>query len=510
MAGHIAKNGVISPFKGGKLPKINYVVAIATTLLVAGTGVYTIGQVRSAKLEKEQAAVVTPPEIKLVTALGRLEPVGEVVKLSAPSSIDGTKINQILVKEGDRVKIGQAIAILDSRDRLQAALEQAQEQVRVAKANLDKVKAGAKQGEIEAQQATIARLETERKSEIEAQQATIARLEAERKNDITAQQATIDRLEAEQKNEIEAQQAIVARLAAEKKNDIAAQQATIARLQAEFRNAQLEYQRYEKLYQEGAFSASVRDSKRLNLDTAQQRINEAKANLDRITSANTEQIQEAKANLNRTISSKIQQINEAKANLNRTISVKAQQLNEAKANLNRIISGEQQQIQEAKANLDRIVEIRPEDIAAAAAELSKSEAAVKQAKANLDNAYVRSPRDAQILKIHARSGEIVTSEGIAELGETNQMYAVAEVYESDINKIKIGQQAQVTSDSIPGELQGTVEQIGLQVKKQNVINTDTSANIDSRIIEVKVRLDSPSSQKVAGLTNLQVKVAISL
>lgn len=510
MAGNTAKNRPIPLFKVSNFPKITYAVAIGTTLLVAGTAVYTIGQVRSDRLEKEQAAVVTAPEIKLVTALGRLEPVGEVVKLSAPSSIDGTKINQILVKEGDRVKTGEAIAILDSRDRLQAALEQAREQVRVAKANLDKVKAGAKQGEIEAQKATIARLETERKSEIEAQQATIARLEAERKNDITAQKATIDRLEAEQKNETEAQQAIVARLTAEQKNDIAAQQATIARLQAEFRNAQIEYQRYEKLYQEGAFSASVRDSKRLNLDTAQQRINEAKANLDRITSANSEQIQEAQANLNRTISSKIQQINEARANLNRTISVKAQQLNEAKANLNRIISGEQEQIQEAKANLDRIVEIRPQDIAAAAAELSKAEAAVKQAKANLDLAYVRSPRDAQILKIHARSGEIVTSEGIAELGETNQMYAVAEVYESDINKIKIGQPSRITSDSIPGELQGTVEQIGLQVKKQNVINADPSANIDSRIIEVKVRLNAADSQKVAGLTNLQVKVAISL
>jgi len=55
------------------------------------------------------------------------------------------------------VKTPQVITILDSRDCQQAALDQAQKQVRVAEANLAKVKAGAKNGEIQAQKATIAR-----------------------------------------------------------------------------------------------------------------------------------------------------------------------------------------------------------------------------------------------------------------------------------------------------------------------------------------------------------------
>ncbi len=48
------------------------------------------------------------------------------------------------------------------------------------------------------------------------------------------------------------------------------------------------------------------------------------------------------------------------------------------------------------------------------------------------------------------------------------------------------------------------------MKRQEVINTDPAANIDAKIVEVKVRLDEESSQKVAGLTNLLVKVAIAL
>jgi HlyD family secretion protein len=115
------------------------------------------------------AAAATASQLTTVTALGRLEPKGEVIKVSASGSAEGNRIDRLLVKEGDRVKTGQAIAIIDSRDRLSAALDQAQEQVRVAQANLAKVKAGAKNGEIQAQKATIGRLEADRSNEIAAQ-----------------------------------------------------------------------------------------------------------------------------------------------------------------------------------------------------------------------------------------------------------------------------------------------------------------------------------------------------
>ncbi len=69
----------------------------------------------------------------------------------APLALDGDRIAKILVKEGDRVKLGQIVAILDARDRLQTAVLQAQQQVRVAQAKLAQVQAGAKVGEINAQ-----------------------------------------------------------------------------------------------------------------------------------------------------------------------------------------------------------------------------------------------------------------------------------------------------------------------------------------------------------------------
>lgn len=378
------------------------VLAIATILSIGGVGAYTLQRFQSSQTKVTPTPEVSVPEVKTVTALGHLEPKGEVIKLSAPTSSQENRVAQLLVQEGDRVKAGQTIAVLDSRDRLQAALEEAQEQVRVAQAQLAITQAGAKQGEIAAQQAEIARLEAERQGDIDAQAATVGRLKAE------------------------------------------------------LRNAQTEYDRYQRLYQQGAISASERDSKRLTLETAR------------------ESLQEAQAALNRTKSTSPQELSKA------------------------------------RATLEQIAEVRPVEVNADQAEVRRAIAAAKQAKANLEDAYVRSPQNGVVMEIHTRPGELVSEDGIAELGQTSQMYAVAEVYQSDVSKVSPGQQVRVTSDSIPGELRGTVERVGSQVRRQEIINTDPSSNIDSRVVEAHVALDDASSQKAAKFTNLQVRVAIEL
>ncbi|MGB5637182.1 MAG: ABC exporter membrane fusion protein [Waterburya sp.] len=381
---------------GKRLPI--FIAGIA--LILGGMTVYRLRQTTVSEVE---APIQVLPEIKTVTALGRLEPSGEIIQISVSSAAEGNRIEELLVQQGDKIKRGDVIAILDSRDRLEAALNQAQEQVGVAQANLAKVKAGAKTGEIQAQQAAIARIEAERS------------------------------------------------------NNIIAQSAMVSRMEAELRNAELEYQRYQTLYQDGAVSASAKDSKYLTLATAQE------------------------------------------------------QLAEAKANLKRIESSQQKQLVQAKATLDKIAEVRPVDVAVAQAEVRQAQAAVKTSQAELDRAYIKSPQAGRVIKILTRPGEVVSSdEGIARIGQVDQMYAVAEVYESDITKVQLGQKATVTSSAISGKLTGIVEYIGLEVERQEVVNTDPTANIDAKVVEVKVKLDEASSQRVAGLTNLLVNVRIDL
>ena len=419
-------------------PSNKIIGLVATATVMTGTiAIYGISQI-SFLSPPETPVIETQPVVKKVTALGRLEPQGEVINLSAPLALDGDRVAKLLVKEGDKVKAGDAIAILDSQKRLHSEVLQAKEQVRMGQAKLAQVKAGAKSGQIQAQEATIARLQVEKTTQIRAKKAAIARLQAE------------------------------------KTTEMAAQKASIGRLQAELNNEAAEYKRYEKLFTEGAISISLRDSKRLNLQTAQQQLSEARANLNRIQAS------------------------------------REQQLSEARANLNRIQASGNEQIIEAKATLNQISEIRPVDIQVAQTGVDNAKTALKLAKTNLEQAYIRAPIAGQILKIHTREGEKMADEGIAEFGKTQQMMVVAEVYQSDIEKVKLGQKALITAQAFSGILQGEVSQIGLQINRQNVFSNQPGENLDRRVVDVKIRLNPEDSNRVASFTNLQVQTEIEL
>jgi len=90
-------------------------------------------------------------------APGRLEPEGEVIQVFAPTSLEGARIEALSVSHGQQIRKGDVIAVLDTYKRRQAALQEAQEQLRVAQARLEQIEAGAKSGEIRAQAQVIDR-----------------------------------------------------------------------------------------------------------------------------------------------------------------------------------------------------------------------------------------------------------------------------------------------------------------------------------------------------------------
>jgi len=150
-------------------------------------------------------------------------------------------------------------------------------------------------------------------------------------------------------------------------------------------------------------------------------------------------------------------------------------------------------------------------VQAAQAAIESAIATKQKAQVDLNLSYVKAPVSGYILKVHSRQGESVnTQDGIVELGGTDQMYAVAEVYETDIAKVRNGQRATVSSPVFEGTLEGTVARIGKQIGKKDVLNTDPAADTDARVIEVRIRLAPESSKKVATLTNLQVEVKIDI
>lgn len=337
-----------------------------------------------------------------VSALGYLQPEGDIVNLSAPMLANGSsgRIYELLVEEGDQLKAGDPVAVLDSFKSLSASAFQAKERVEIAQAQLAQVQAGAQSGAIAAQTAEVVATKYDLQGQVEMQQRVLDRLTAE-----------LD-------------------------------------------NAEAEYERYQQLFSQGAIAAANLDQKRLAMVAAQEKYGEAQANRSRIEM---------------------------------TL---------------------QSQVESAQASLNEISEVRPTDLRLAQAQLQSAASDLLKAEVDLEMSYVRAPTAGQVLEVYARPGEVVGSQGIVTLGQTQQMNAIAQVYELDINKVRLGQSARITSDALTEEITGKVVQIGAQVNPQNIMSTDPVADVDQRIVAVKIRIDPSDRQKVSSFTNLQVTVLI--
>jgi len=163
-------------------------------------------------------------------------------------------------------------------------------------------------------------------------------------------------------------------------------------------------------------------------------------------------------------------------------------------------------LQEAQATLGRSSEVRPEDVAIAKADLLTEQAALQSAKTNLKQAFVRAPAAGRILHISTWPGEKLADQGVLDMAATNEMFADAEVYETDLDRVRLDQPATITSSVLKEPLHGRVSRIGRALQRQQVVNIDPAANTDARIALVRVRLDSASREMANRFINLQVRV----
>lgn len=452
-------------------PKMWLGIAVALPVAIAA-GVLATARIE--QLKKLTSTVSVAPVPNTITAIGRLEPRGEVIKLSAPAGLSGSsRVEQLLVREGQKVQQGQVVAILDSRDTSMAAVEEARAKLLESRANLAQVRAGSPR-DAQAQKFIIARLEAQLFGEQQAQQATISRIAAQLSSEKIAQQATVNRLEAEllgQRNSLKA---------------------NMERIRAEQRNAQVDYGRYEFLYGQGAISQQERDRRRLSAISTNQ------------------QLIESQASLNRAIETIQQQVSEARANQIKTIATLQQQLIEATATRNKTITTLRRQIDEERERLSRILVVSPLNVQIAQAQVTNAIALIRKAQAELQQSYVKAPTAGEILKIHTKSGEMMGANGIAEIGQTDQMFVVAEVPEDSIAKVRLGQTATIISDNsaFNGELKGRITEIGRKIGKKDVLNNDPAADVDARVIEVKIALAPQFTKQVSGLTNAKVTLSL--
>jgi HlyD family secretion protein len=128
-------------------------------VLAAASGIYLFSHRNKPEVAAAPAPAITE---NAIACLGRIEPAGGLFQVAAPSSAGRPVVlSRLMVREGDRVRAGQAIATLDSKEAAESALRQSEAKLAVASLRLSQSKAGPKEGEVLSAKAELARLQAE-------------------------------------------------------------------------------------------------------------------------------------------------------------------------------------------------------------------------------------------------------------------------------------------------------------------------------------------------------------
>ena len=340
--------------------------------------------------ESADAAVKRP---SAVAALGRIEPVSEIINLGAGVSPD--RLESLLVARGDAVKKGDLLGYLGSyseqiaqRDFYRAQLDEAQ-----------------------------------------------LRLKAQ--NDLD-----LSRIEAAEIHQRQISEVSPLR--------IKAQEATVASIGAKLTNDKDILESQSQLFARGASSRRIQDDQKALVQQGEANLMSSNARLSELN----------------------QQFEIDKIDAESQIRVARAQLERSKADFP--IASLERQIVSADARARRLA--------------------------------LYAPIDGRILNIKIKPGEDVGSGPVLTMGDTTSMRAVAEVYETDIGRVRVGQSATITSFALPRPIPGKVARIGSMIFKNDVLNVDPAARADARVVEVWIDLDDGGSMQQ--LTNMTVNVEI--
>ncbi len=206
--------------------------------------------------------------------------------------------------------------------------------------------------------------------------------------------------------------------------------------------------------------------------------------------------------------------------------VRRQELAAKKAVAEARMASTESQVRQSEAELSiRAAQAQLEAVQASTAAL---QAAIPQrtlekqqqlAEENLRQTTIRAPQAAEeggqfsILQVMMRQGEVLGHTPILRLADVRHMVCMAEIYEADVKRVRVGQQAVICSPAFhapfdQGGLRGKVIHVGQSIKSPRLQSIDPYAQADRHVVEVRIELDGPSTVEAAKLVDLQVDVTI--
>ena len=140
---------------------------------------------------------------------------------------------------------------------------------------------------------------------------------------------------------------------------------------------------------------------------------------------------------------------------------------------------------QAKTNYDTLNAnkgIDPQTLDADQATLKQAQLQLAQAKSDLDGATLKAPIDGTIISIAANQGEVVDTSIYIVMADLSQSEVQVQINETDMNKMAVGNQAQIVFDAVPQKtFTGKVAQI----------NPDLVTSGQTTVVTGLIALDAP-------------------
>jgi multidrug resistance efflux pump len=149
---------------------------------------------------------------------------------------------------------------------------------------------------------------------------------------------------------------------------------------------------------------------------------------------------------------------------------------------------------------------KPETVQLYRNQVQQAEAALDYYRKRLDKTLIRSPIDGTVIERYLDEGEGVTPEipilAIADLGK---IWINAEVDETDIGRVQLGDTAQVTSNAYAGKVfQGTVREIANYAGARKIRPSNPTVNLGLKVVQVKVMLDAQTPLRLGMSVDVKI------
>ncbi len=453
--------------------------AIVVVALLAGGG--WLGWTKTHPVEDSNAKLLTDTVkrgdlVESVSASGSVTAqTGAQVKIG--SQITGV-IKHLYADVGSKVKAGETIAELDLPD-IDAQLRQAEASLAAARTRLQQQQSGVAMGQTQTSGA-VAQAAADLNSARAALQSSIAAANlqsAQTPNDIKRAESAVATAQAA----LATANSNYKQVRASADLQVATAQEQVTQATATAKNTAVTLQRNQSLLKQGFVAASIVDSALASDAVAQSQVQSATQNVNLVREKVAADTQTAKDE----VSQAQEALNSARAGLvaaqagTYSDTAKLADVANARAHVRQLEAA----LRMAQGNTAQDV-LKQQDVVQAQEAVRQAQATVDYNRAQLRKTVIKSPITGTVLQLASQQGETLAA-GLSAptliiVADLNRLQVDAFVDETDIGKIRVGQEGDVTVDAFPKRtFKGHVTKVASgSTIQQGVITYDVTIALD--------------------------------